>query len=109
MPIKKGDFILIDYVSTIKEIGEVFDTTIEEEAKRGKIFKENRIYEPMLVVVGERWILKALDDSLVNLKIGFKGSKIAPTQSSGFSRTNCHFRFHSSLVKPLLKVEVGQV
>lgn len=84
MPIKKGDFILIDYVSTIKEIGEVFDTTIEEEAKRGKIFKENRIYEPMLVVVGERWILKALDDSLVNLKIGKETNiEISPEQGFG--------------------------
>lgn len=84
MQIKKGDFILVDYVSTIKEIGEVFDTTIEEEAKKGKIFKENRIYEPMLVVVGERWILKALDDSLINLEIGKETNiEIPPEQGFG--------------------------
>ena len=83
MPVKKGDFILIDYASTIKETGDIFDTTIEEEARKGKIFRENRIYEPMLVVVGEGWVLKGLDDSLVDLKIG-KDTTIEIPPEQGF-------------------------
>jgi len=40
LPIEKGDFILIDYVTKIEETGDIFDTTLEEEAKTGGIFKE---------------------------------------------------------------------
>ena len=84
MPVKKRDFIRLEYTTTIKETGELFDTTLEEAAKNGKIFKENRIYEPMLVVVGEGWVLKGLDDSLVGLEVGKETTiEIAPEQGFG--------------------------
>jgi len=84
LPVKKGDFILIEYMMIVKETGEIFDTTIEEEAKRGKIYKENRIYEPMLVVVGEGWVLKGLDISLIGLEIGKETTlEIPPEQGFG--------------------------
>jgi len=70
MPLTKGDFILIDYVGKVKETGDVFDTTIEEVAKKERLYKEGDIYEPKLVVVGEGWVLKALDEALLNLEIG---------------------------------------
>ncbi|MEM2987760.1 MAG: FKBP-type peptidyl-prolyl cis-trans isomerase, partial [Candidatus Bathyarchaeia archaeon] len=70
MALQKGDFILLDYMAKVKETGEVFDTTIEEIAKRERLYKEGEIYEPKLVVVGEGWVLKALDESLANMEIG---------------------------------------
>ena len=70
MALQKGDFILLDYMAKVKETGEVFDTTIEEIAKRERLYKEGDIYEPKLVVVGEGWVLKALDESLKNMEIG---------------------------------------
>ncbi|MDH5795597.1 MAG: peptidylprolyl isomerase [Candidatus Bathyarchaeota archaeon] len=69
MPFKKGDFILVDYVGRVSETGEIFDTTIEDAAKNEGIYKEGGIYEPSLVVVGEGWVLKALDESLPNLEL----------------------------------------
>jgi len=69
MPFEKGDFLLIDYVAKVKETGEVFDTTIEDVAKKEKLYKEGEIYEPKLVAVGEGWVLKALDESLPNLEL----------------------------------------
>lgn len=68
----KGDFILIDYVAKIKETDTVFDTNISSIAKELKIFKEDGMYEPMLVVVGEGWVLKGLDEKLVGIKVGEK-------------------------------------
>lgn len=70
MALQRGDFILLDYMAKVKETGEVFDTTIEEIAKRERLYKEGEIYEPKLVVVGEGWVLKALDESLTNMEIG---------------------------------------
>ena len=33
MTFSKGSLILVDYTSKVKDTGEVFETTIEEEAK----------------------------------------------------------------------------
>ncbi len=64
MALQKGDFILIDYVAKVKETNEIFDTTQEEVAKKERLGKEGDIYEPKLVVLGENWVLKALDEAL---------------------------------------------
>jgi len=70
MTLQKGDFILIDYVAKVKETNEVFDTTNEDVAKKERLHKEGEIHEPKLVVVGESWVLKALDDSLLTEEVG---------------------------------------
>jgi len=69
VPIQKSDFILVDYTGKVKETGEVFDTTSEETAKEKRLYKEGDIYEPRLVVVGEGWVLKALDEALSTFKL----------------------------------------
>jgi peptidylprolyl isomerase len=69
MSLQKGDFILIDYVAKVKETGEIFDTTIEETAKKEHLYKEGDLYEPKLVVIGENWVLKPLDESLTTMEI----------------------------------------
>ena len=69
MTLEKGDFILINYTAKVKETNEVFDTTREEVAKKERLHKESEIYEPKLVVIGENWVLKALDESLTTMKL----------------------------------------
>jgi peptidylprolyl isomerase len=84
MALQKGDFILIDYVAKVKETGEVFDTTNEEIAKKEHLYKEGDIYEPKLVAIGEGWVLKALDESLVSMEIGKStASEIPPDKAFG--------------------------
>ena len=82
MPIQKSDFILVDYTAKVKETGEVFDTTSEETAKEKKLYKEGEIYEPRLVVVGEGWVLKALDEALLTFKIRKKNSVEIPPENA---------------------------
>jgi len=69
MSLKKNDFILLDYVAKVKETGEVFRTTLEETAKKEHLYKEGEIYEPELVVIGEGWVLKALDEALPTMEV----------------------------------------
>jgi peptidylprolyl isomerase len=84
MSLQKGDFILIDYVAKVKETGEVFDTTNEETAKKERLYKEGEIYEPKLVVIGEGWVLKALDESLTTMEVGKTTSvEIPPEKAFG--------------------------
>lgn len=70
MSLQKGDFVLIDYVGKVKESGEVFDTTSEETAKKEHLYKEGDTYESKLVVIGEGWVIKALDESLTGMEVG---------------------------------------
>ncbi len=70
MALQKGDFILINLTARVKETNEVFDTTNAETARKERLQKEGEIYEPRLLVVGEGWVLKPLDDSLVEMEAG---------------------------------------
>jgi peptidylprolyl isomerase len=84
MALQKGDFILINYTAKVKETNEVFDTTVEDTAKKERLQKEGEIYEPKLVVVGEGWVLKALDDSLEAMEPGKAETvEISPDKAFG--------------------------
>ncbi len=84
MTLQKGDFILISYTAKVKETNEVFDTTHEDVAKKEHLFKEGEIYEPKLVVIGEGWVLKALDDNLTAMETDKPSTvEIAPDKGFG--------------------------
>ncbi len=70
MAFKKGDFILIEYTATAKETGEVIDTTSADVAKQHNIFSEDRVYEPLLVIIGEGRIVKGLEEALQEMNEG---------------------------------------
>ncbi|MEM2094238.1 MAG: FKBP-type peptidyl-prolyl cis-trans isomerase [Candidatus Bathyarchaeia archaeon] len=115
MPVAKGDFILLDYTMRIKETGELFDTTSEEEAKKAGVYKEGSRYEPILIIVGEGWVLKGLDDSLVGLDVG-KEQHIEIPPAIGFGERDpskirmipiTRFRRHGGgHISPGMEVEV---
>ena len=67
--IEEGDFILVKMTGRTLENDEIFDTTDEELAKAEGIHEEEKIYGPKLVVVGEGWVLKGLDDRFAGLKL----------------------------------------
>ncbi|MEM2856735.1 MAG: FKBP-type peptidyl-prolyl cis-trans isomerase [Candidatus Nitrosocaldaceae archaeon] len=70
MPLEKGSLILVDYTTRIKDNGEMIESTIEEEAKKGNIHDPNKVYEPKVLAVGEGWILKGVDEVLLNANVG---------------------------------------
>ncbi|MGB5090999.1 MAG: FKBP-type peptidyl-prolyl cis-trans isomerase [Nitrososphaeraceae archaeon] len=70
MAITKGSLILIDYTAKVKDSDEIFETTIEENAKKSNLYDPSIKYEPRLVSIGEGWVLKGLDEFLSTAKIG---------------------------------------
>ena len=74
MTFNKGSLILLDYTAKIKDTGEVFETTIEEEAKKHSLHDHNVKYQPKLVSIGENppWVIKGLDEALQNTSVGDK-------------------------------------
>ena len=85
MALQKADFVLINYTGKVKETNEVFDTTYEDVAKKEHQYKEGRIYEPKLVVIGESWVLKALDDALTTIEVN-KPSTVEIPADKGFGQ-----------------------
>jgi len=71
---EKGSLILIDYTAKVKDTEEIFDTTMEEEAKKHSIYESNVKYQPKLVSIGEVSypVLKGLDEALTKTSVGEK-------------------------------------
>ena len=73
----------MEYTARVKDTDEVFETTIEAEAKKHSIHDANVKYQPKLVSVGESWVIKGLDEALANSKVGDKTS-VEVTPDKGF-------------------------
>ncbi len=82
MALQKGDFVFINYVGKVKETNEVFDTTIDEVAKKEHLHREGDIYEPKLVITGEGWVLKTLDESLLTMEIEKQSTVEIPAEKA---------------------------
>ena len=72
LALQKGTLILLDYTAKVKDNGEVFETTREADAKSSSLYDVNAKYQPRLVSVGESWVIKGLDDALLNTNVGDK-------------------------------------
>ena len=84
MTFNKGPLILVDYTSKVKDTSEVFETTIEEEAKKHSFHDPNIKYQPKLVSVGESWVIKGLDEALENTSVGDKTTvEVSPDKGFG--------------------------
>jgi len=79
----KGSLILVDYTAKVKGSEEIFETTIEDEAKKHSIHDPDVKYQPKLVSVGESWVLKGFDEALANTKVGDKLT-VEVTPDKGF-------------------------
>jgi len=81
--IKEGDFVIVDYVARVEETGEIVDLTLEDVAKKEKIFREDGVYKPKLMIVGEGWFIKGFEEGLIGLEVG-KKAKIRVPPEKGF-------------------------
>ena len=85
MTFEKGSLILVDYTAKVKDSEDVFDTTIEEDAKKYSIHESNVKYQPKLVSIGEVSypVLKGLDEALAKTTVGDKLT-VEVTPDKGF-------------------------
>ena len=72
MPFAKGTLIFANYTARVKDTGEGIESTVEDEAKKLKIYEDSRKYEPRLVAVGEGWLISGLDAEVAKLSVGEK-------------------------------------
>ena len=69
MTLEKGSLILLDYTAKIKDTNEIFETTRADDVKNNPDYDPNKKYEPRLLGVGEGWVLKGLDEALLESSI----------------------------------------
>ena len=82
--VKEKSMVYLDYTGSTKDGGIIFDTTHLEVAKEEGLFKENDRYEPALVVVGWNWLLAAVEEELVGMKVGeSKTIEVPPERGAG--------------------------
>ncbi len=79
MPIGKGDIIRLSFTGKL-ENGAVFDTTDENVARENGIFDEEKLYRPMIVVVGSNTVVQGLDEDFFGKEKGYKGTVIVPPE-----------------------------
>ena len=84
MTFKKGQLILLDYTAKIKDTGEIFETTLEDDAKKHTLHDPNVKYMPKLISIGDGWVLKGLDDALFETIAGDKKTiEVSPDKGFG--------------------------
>ncbi len=70
MAVKPGDFLLVNYTLKVKESGETVDTTSDSVAKESHIHRDDSTFVPKFIILGEGWLPKGLEESLVGLDAG---------------------------------------
>ena len=85
MTFNKNSLILIDYTAKVKDTEEIFDTTLEEDAKKHSIYETDIKYQPKLVSIGDLSypVLKGLDEALAKTSVGDKLT-VEVTPEKGF-------------------------
>ncbi|MFW9907553.1 MAG: FKBP-type peptidyl-prolyl cis-trans isomerase [Candidatus Thorarchaeota archaeon] len=87
--VQDKSMVYLDFVAKTRDDGIVYDTTLLEVAKEEGLFRENDRYEPALVVVGWNWLLSAVEDELVGMKVGeSKTIEVPPEKGAGLRDPN---------------------
>lgn len=82
--VKEKSMVYLDYTASTKDDGIIFDTTHLEVAKEEGLFRENDQYTPALVVVGWNWLLAAVEQELIGMKVGeAKTIEVPPEKGAG--------------------------
>ena len=84
MTVGENDLVLINYTIRVVEGDKkvVYDTTIEEVAKKEGIYDDSRVYRPIPVVLGRSALIEAVEEALKTMKEGEKRVIIAPPEKA---------------------------
>jgi len=110
--IKKHDFVEINYTGKLKDDKVVFDTTNDQVAKDNNIHNPKYKYGPIIVCIGEKQLVKGLDDMIIGKEPGKFTVEISA--ENGFGKKSPELLklipaklFKKDDVKPFVGLEVN--
>jgi peptidylprolyl isomerase len=77
-----GDFVLVHLLGRTQEDNKLFETTKEDVAKKEGVFKDDEVYQPRLVVVGQGYVAPGIDEALVGMKAGDTKQLVLPPEKA---------------------------
>lgn len=112
---QRGDFVKIDYMAQVKDTNKVFDTTIEEVAKKTGIHTKDAVYGPVTIVIGAGHVIRGLEKALLAMEVGEKKEVDIPPEEAFGQRdqsllTKVHlreFRKHGLAPRRGMRIEVN--
>ena len=85
--VSSGDTIAVDYVGRLED-GTIFDSSLEEFAKKTANYSSGRTYQPLSFTVGAGQMIKGFDTGVIGMKLGEKKTlTIAPVDAYGEAYT----------------------
>ena len=82
--LQKNDFIELEFLGRVKG-GDIFDTNIQEEAKKINLELETR---PLIICLGQNMILPAIDEFLAGKETGKYTLELEPEKAFGLRDRN---------------------
>jgi len=83
MPLKKKDFIEIEFTGKVKD-GDVFDSNIKKDLKKMHEDHNHKVEpKPFIFSLGEGMFLKGIDDFLIGKEIGEYDIELTPDKAFG--------------------------
>jgi FKBP-type peptidyl-prolyl cis-trans isomerase len=76
--ITPGTTVMVNYTGMLLS-GKIFDTSVEEVAKKNNMLQPGRPYSPFELMVGEGRVIPGWDEGLTYFKKGSKGKLIIPS------------------------------
>ena len=92
MALKVGDFLLVNYTLKVKESGETVDTTYDAVAKDAHLHREDSVYGPKFIILGEGELPKGLEEAIVGLDTGKQTTVELPPEKAFGSRDPAKMR-----------------
>ncbi len=84
---KDKTMAMIEFTGRETSTGRVFDTTDAETAKQSGLYREDGIFKPIPVIVGNKDVLHGMDDALKEMKVGeTRTIVLAPEKAFGERR-----------------------
>lgn len=107
--VKVGKIVKVDYIGKF-ENSTVFDTSLEEEAKKAGIYMKGRIYAPFSFTVGKGQVIEGFDEAVIGMKVGEEKEFTIPPEkgySSGpLAGKTLIFKIWIREIKEPVKVEL---
>jgi FKBP-type peptidyl-prolyl cis-trans isomerase FkpA len=75
---EKGKTVSVNYTGTLLD-GKMFDTSVEEMARKGNIYDPNRKFKPIEFPLGQGQVIPGWDEAIQMMKVGEKATILLPS------------------------------